>query len=260
MCWSWEVVYPLVLRNWSWGCYPHSPVHEAEGEWVFKNLCRALLEHSLLIKGSTPQGDLVTIYRRKLDIEVIERMGFSKIHKWTELLECCDRVEDVFALWNKAGPSKSKAEKPQRWGYLNNKKEAYVAEIKLSKSNNHVLPPKSYVGPSRCPNKLSCKYSFEDNKVESLLKLLLKQNKIQLLEPRFPDKVNKMYHPRYCVYCRRINHPTRKCYILKDMLHSLTKARVLKIWKDKKKVIANATTIFHFGDWLKASHWFLRMN
>lgn len=47
------------------------------------------------IKGSTPQEDLVAIYRFNLQIHIIERMGLTKSCAWIELRECCNAVEDV---------------------------------------------------------------------------------------------------------------------------------------------------------------------
>ena len=59
---------------------------------------------------------------------------------------------------------------------------------------------------------------------------------IQLSEIKFPDEANKTNHPQYCAYHRGINHPTRDCYVLKDKLQALTEVRVLRVYKDKKKV------------------------
>jgi len=51
----------------------------------------------------------------------------------------------------------------------------------------------------------------------SLFKLLQKSNKLKLPEARRPDEVGKIDDPNYCLYHRMLGHPTKSCYIFKDV-------------------------------------------
>ena len=49
--------------------------------------------------------------------------------------------------------------------------------------------------------------------------------------------------PKYCLYHRMINHPTDKCYVLKDRIQALIDAGVLTLKAEQKKVTANMVTL-----------------
>ena len=72
-------------------------------------------------------------------------------------------------------------------------------------------------------------YSFRDEHVVALFKLLHKSNKLKLPEPKRPEEVDKVDDPTYCLYHRMVGHPTKNCYIFKDILQSLIDAEVLKL-------------------------------
>ena len=62
------------------------------------------------------------------------------------------------------------------------------------------------------------KYSFKDEHVNSLLKLLNKSNRLKLPEARRPEEVGKTDNPNYFSYHKMLVHPTKSCYIFKDIL------------------------------------------
>ena len=64
-------------------------------------------------------------------------------------------------------------------------------------------------------------YSFKDKHVVSLFKLLHKSDKLKLLEARRPEEVGKIDNPNYRLYHRMVGHPTKSCYIFKDVLQAL---------------------------------------
>jgi len=84
-------------------------------------------------------------------------------------------------------------------------------------------------------------YSFKDEHVVYLFKLLQKSNKLKLSEIKHPKEVGKTEDPNYCLYHRMLEHPTKNCYIFKDVLQALIDAEVLKLHPEQKKVIANMT-------------------
>jgi len=61
-------------------------------------------------------------------------------------------------------------------------------------------------------------YSFRDEHMVSLFKLLQKSNKLKLSEARRPEEVGKTDNPSFCLYHRILGHPTKNCYIFKDVL------------------------------------------
>jgi len=77
-----------------------------------------------------------------------------------------------------------------------------------------------------CANK---QYSFKDEHVDLLFKLLNKSNRLKLLEARRPEEVRKTDNPNYCLYHTMLGHPTKNCYIFKDILQVLIDAEVLKL-------------------------------
>jgi len=65
--------------------------------------------------------------------------------------------------------------------------------------------------------------------VVSLFKLLEKSNKLKLLEARCPKEVGKVDDPSYCLNYKMLGHPTKNCYIFKNVLQALIDAEVLKL-------------------------------
>jgi len=72
-------------------------------------------------------------------------------------------------------------------------------------------------------------YSFKDEHVISLFKLLHKSNKLKLPEARHLEEVEKTDDPNYYLFHRMLGHPTKSCYIFKDVLQALIDAEVLKL-------------------------------
>ena len=75
-----------------------------------------------------------------------------------------------------------------------------------------------------------------------MFKLLNKSNRLKLPEARRPEEVNKTDNPNYYLYHRTLGHPTKNCYIFKDILQVLIDAEVLKLRLEQKKVTANMTS------------------
>ena len=85
-------------------------------------------------------------------------------------------------------------------------------------------------------------YFLKDEHVVSLFKLIHKSNKLKLSEARRPEKVEKTDDPNYYLYHRMLGHPTKNCYIFKDVLQALIDSEVLKLCPEQKKVTANMTS------------------
>ena len=59
-------------------------------------------------------------------------------------------------------------------------------------------------GGSSSQTRTNKQYSFKDEHVDSLFKLLNKSNKLKLPEARRPDEVDKTDNPSYCLYHRML--------------------------------------------------------
>ena len=93
----------------------------------------------------------------------------------------------------------------------------------------------------------SKQYSFKDEHVDWLFKLLNKSNRLKLPEARRPEEVDKTDNPNYYLYHRMLGHPTKSCYVFKDILQVLIDAEVLKLHPEQKQVTANMTSFLQFG-------------
>ena len=49
------------------------------------------------------------------------------------------------------------------------------------------------------------------------------------------------------MYHRMLGHPTKSCYVFKDILQALIDAEVLKLQPEQKKVTTNMTSVLQFG-------------
>ena len=110
------------------------------------------------------------------------------------------------------------------------------SKLQLARGGNSSSQPRS--------NK---QYSFKDEHVNSLFKLLNKSNRLKLPEVRHPEEVGKTDNPNYCLYHRMLRHPTKSCYIFKEILQALIDAEVLKLHPEQKKETANMTLFLQFG-------------
>ena len=90
-------------------------------------------------------------------------------------------------------------------------------------------------------------YSFKDERVDSLFNLLNKSNRLKLPKSRHPEEVGKTDNPNYCLYHRILGHPTKNCYIFKDILQTLIDAEMRKLRSEQKKVTANMMSFLQFG-------------
>src|SRR4051812_44878558 len=91
------------------------------------------------------------------------------------------------------------------------------------------------------------KYSFKDDKVEALFKMLSKGDQLKLHEPRNPEDVGKTDDPRYYLYHRGLGHPTKNCWSLKDKLQALVDAGALRVKAEYKTTTANITSCLRFS-------------
>ena len=98
------------------------------------------------------------------------------------------------------------------------------------------VPPPNKQGKAPNQQRAPKQYSFKEEHVDTLFQLLRKNNKLQLPEVRKPDEAGKVDDPNYCRYHKFLGHPTRKCYVFKDILQNLVNANVLTLKPEQKTV------------------------
>ncbi|KAM1553501.1 hypothetical protein EV2_006491 [Malus domestica] len=84
-------------------------------------------------------------------------------------------------------------------------------------------------------------YPFPDSDVVAMLDDLLDKKVISLPECRRPEEMNRTDSPRYCKFHRFINHPTEKCFMLKDLIMKLAQKGIIELDLDDM-VESNYTT------------------
>ncbi|KAM1063519.1 hypothetical protein ACFX2A_028267 [Malus domestica] len=85
-------------------------------------------------------------------------------------------------------------------------------------------------------------YPFPDSDVVAMLDNLLDKKVIGLPECRWPEEMNRIDSPRYCKFHRFISHPTKKCFVLKDLIMKLAQKGIIELDLDDV-VKLNYTTI-----------------
>ena len=88
--------------------------------------------------------------------------------------------------------------------------------------------------------------SFKDEEVVTIFHLLHKGNKLKLSKARRPNEVGRTNDHNYCIFHRRVHHPTSRCYVLKDKIQALIDVGVLTLKSEQKKVSINMVTL-NFG-------------
>ena len=155
------------------------------------------------------------------------------------------QAEEIVA-WVKAEENKPRPEKSTRLApeaSFQAKKKDTVATEKKSPSK----PQPARGGTSSTQPRTNKQYSFKNEYVDSLFKLLNKSNGLKLLRARRPEEIGKTDNPNCCLYHRMLGHPTKSCYVFKDILQVLIDAEVPKLRPEQKKVIANMTSFLKFG-------------
>ena len=102
----------------------------------------------------------------------------------------------------------------------------------MTETKSPVKPQPVRGGGSSSQPRANKQYSFKNEHVDSLFKLLNKSNRLKLPKVRRPEEVGKSDNPNYCQYHRMLGHPTKSCYVFKDILQALIDPEVLKLFPE----------------------------
>ena len=191
------------------------------------------------------QATLVETCRHNLQTSLLAQIGVAESRTWKQLVQKGEQAKEtvagVKAEEGKPRPQKSTRRVPEAFFQVK-RKDTLAIETKS--------PSKSQLarGDSSSSQPRSNKqYSFKDEHLDSLFKLLSKSNRLKHFEARRPEEVGKTDNPNYCLYHKMLGHHTKSFSIFKDILQALIDAEVLKLGPEQKKVTANMMSFLQLG-------------
>ena len=162
------------------------------------------------------QVTLVETCRHNLQTSLLAQIGVAESRTWKQLIQQGEQAEEIVARVraeeNKPRPERSTRRTPDT-SLQAKRKDNLATETKSPVKPQPVKGSGSSSQP--CASK---QYSFKDEHVDSLFKLLNKINRLKLPEARRPEEVGKTDNPSYCLYHKMLGHPTKSCYVFKDIL------------------------------------------
>src|SRR4051812_34044045 len=192
--------------------------------------------------GMTPET-LVETCRHNFLTPILVQMGVVECKTWKQLQEHGQTAQELVALVRAeeknnrtprgGGPPPRRNQDPPV------KKETLAADTQQASSSRPT--------GGGFINRSQVKYSFKDDKVEALFKMLNKGGQQKLPEPRNPEDVGKTDDPRYCLNHRALGHPTKSCWSLKDKLQALVDVGALRLKTEQKAATANRASCIQFG-------------
>src|SRR4051812_4993200 len=190
----------------------------------------------------TPET-LVETSRHNFLALILVQMGVVECKTWKQLQEHGQTAQELVALVraeekNNRTP-RGGGPPPRRNQDPPSKKETLAVDTQQASS--------SHPTGGGFIDRSQIKYSFKEDKVEALFKMLNKGGQLKLPELRNPGDVGKTDDPRYYLYHRAFGHPTKSCWSLKDKLQALVDAGALRLKTEQKTATANMTSCIQFG-------------
>jgi len=162
---------------------------------------------ALCCPNGMTQSTLVDTCRHHLQTSLLAQMGVAECHTWKQLVLQGEQAKEIISrVKAKEKNSKPRPDKPMRrapeLSSLPRRRNTLATEIKSPLKSQSV---RGGGAPGQvCANKL---YSFKDEHVVFLFKLLQKSNKLKLLGARHPEEAEKTDDASYCLYHRMLGHP-----------------------------------------------------
>ena len=126
------------------------------------------------------------------------QIGVAESRTWKQLIQQGEQAEEIVARV-RAEENKPRPERSTR--------RAPDTSLQAKRKDNLETETKSPVKPQPVKGsgyssqpRASKQYSFKDEHVDSLFKLLNKSNRLKLPEARRPEEVDKTDNPNYCLY------------------------------------------------------------
>src|SRR3954470_6501606 len=213
-----------------------------EGELV-KDFIERFRELAMRSRSGMTPKTLVEMCRHNFLTPILVQMGVIECKTWKQLQEHGQTAQELVALVraeekNNRTP-RGGGPPPRRNQDPPTKKKTLAADMQQASSSRPIGG--GFIDRSQV------KYSFKDDKVEALFKMLNKGCQLKLPEPRNPENMGKTDNPHYCLYHRALGHPTKSCWSLKGKLQALVDAGALRLKTEHKTATANMTSCIQFG-------------
>src|SRR4051812_19400911 len=192
--------------------------------------------------GMTPET-LVETCRHNFLTPILVQMGVVECKTWKQLQEHGQTAQELVAL---VRAEEKNNRTPRGGGPPPRRNQDPPVKKETLAIDTHQASTSRPTGGGFV-DRSQVKYSFKDDKVEALFKMLDKGGQLKLLETRNPEDVGKTDDPRYCLYHRALGHPTKSCWFLKDKLQALVDAGALRLKTEQKTATANMTSCIQFG-------------
>src|SRR3954463_1663040 len=214
-----------------------------KGGELVKDFIERFRELAMRSRSGMPPETLVETCRHNYLTPILVQMGVVEGKTWKQLHEHGQTAQELVALVkaekkNKRMP-RGCGPPPRRNQDPPAKKETLAADTQQASSSRPTGGGFIY--------RSQVKYSFKDNKVKALFKMLSKGGQLKLPEPKNPEEVGKTNDPHYCLYHRGLGHPTQNCWSLKEKLQALIDAGTSRLKTEQKTDTANKTSCLQFG-------------
>lgn len=73
------------------------------------------------------------------------------------------------------------------------------------------------------------KYSFTDEDVDEIFDSLLQANALTLPKLKRHGEINRTDDPKYCRYHRIVSHPSKDCYVLKNIINGMVRMNQISL-------------------------------
>ena len=180
---------------------------------------------ALQCSSGMTQMTLVETCRHNLQTTLLAHIGVAECKSWKQLVSQAETI--VARIKAEEGEKMRQPSSSQRTPAQSSRSKGKETMAAETTSPVKAQPVRGNAAPGQI--RANKQYSFRDEHVVALFKLLQKSNKLKLPEPKRPEEVGKTNDPNYCLYHMMVGHPTKSCYIFKDVLQALIDAEVLKL-------------------------------
>src|SRR5256886_12555988 len=213
-----------------------------EGELV-KDFIERFGEFAMRSRSGMTPETLVETCRHNFLTPILVQMRIVQCKNWKQLQEHGQTAQELVSL---VRAEEKNNRTPRGGGPPQRRNQDTHAKIETLAADTQQASSSRPTGGGFI-DRSQVKYSFKDDKVKALFKMLNKGGQLKLPEPRNPEDVSKTDDPRYCLYHRALGHPTKSCWSLKDKLQALVDAGALRLKIEQKTATANMTSCIQFG-------------
>ena len=200
----WKVLCNAEGREHSWPRQPRAEAVESSQDFI-----RRWRQESNKCRSHLTEEEQVKMCRNGIKPDIVFPMS-ENISTFLDLAtEACAKER---ILTEKARQKEAKSSRPPRKDRANSSANVTDTKPKGTGQNNQVG---SSGGRRQLPQK---KYYFDERDIIPTFHQMVEMNMVELPEPKRQEEVGKTDDPKYCLYHRIINHPTIKCYVLKDII------------------------------------------